>query len=71
MANMSYCRFENTLRDLRDCFDHVEDTELSVSEQKARSKMLREMYDVVGADVYSDISELEDYIQELEDATDE
>ncbi len=24
MANMSYCRFENTLRDLKDCFDVVE-----------------------------------------------
>jgi len=21
MSNMSYCRFENTLQDLRDCFD--------------------------------------------------
>jgi hypothetical protein len=22
MANMSYCRFQNTLRDLQDCFDN-------------------------------------------------
>lgn len=26
MANMSYCRFENTLRDLRDCFSAMEDS---------------------------------------------
>ena len=24
MANMSYCRFENTARDLRDCLDAIE-----------------------------------------------
>jgi hypothetical protein len=33
MANMSYCRFENTCRDLRDCRDAlVEGEELSESE---------------------------------------
>ena len=26
MANMSYCRFNNTLSDLRDCEDHLNDT---------------------------------------------
>ena len=25
MANMSYCRFQNTLQDLRDCKDALED----------------------------------------------
>lgn len=25
MANMSYCRFENTYRDLRNCHDHITD----------------------------------------------
>ena len=24
MGNMSYCRFENTARDLRDCLDAIE-----------------------------------------------
>lgn len=24
MTNMSYCRFENTLADLRDCFEQIE-----------------------------------------------
>jgi hypothetical protein len=25
MANMSYCRFENTARDFRDCVDNIND----------------------------------------------
>ena len=25
MANMSYCRFENTVRDMRDCLNALED----------------------------------------------
>ena len=28
MANMSYCRFENTSRDLRDCLDAIENEEI-------------------------------------------
>lgn len=24
MANMSYCRFQNTLKDLQDCLEHME-----------------------------------------------
>ena len=39
MSNMSYCRFENTLEDLRDCFEHWDDAE-SYTEQKARQRML-------------------------------
>jgi hypothetical protein len=43
MANMSYCRFENTLPDLQDCFDHLDDFdngELSKSEAKAAYKLI-------------------------------
>ena len=28
MGNMSYCRFENTARDLGDCLDAIENNEL-------------------------------------------
>lgn len=38
--NMSYVRFENTLRDLRDCYDHMDDVE-SESEQKARGRLVK------------------------------
>lgn len=34
MANMSYCRWENTLNDLRDCAEHVNDP-LGGSEARA------------------------------------
>ena len=29
MSNMSYCRFRNTLADLRDCYDNMNDIDLS------------------------------------------
>lgn len=43
MGNMSYCRFENTLRDLRDCRKDMSETdfyELSENEQEARNKLV-------------------------------
>lgn len=43
MANMSYCRFQNTLKDLRECWDAIqaEDGEdLSAEEREARDAMI-------------------------------
>lgn len=40
MANMSYCRFENTYRDLRDCYEHMTDANLSREEKQARQAMI-------------------------------
>lgn len=45
MANMSYCRFENTLTDLRDCEEaleniHDEVTEMSSYEKNAVVKLI-------------------------------
>ncbi len=42
MTNMSYCQFENTLKDLRDCWENWEDPqgERSQSEKKAQERML-------------------------------
>jgi hypothetical protein len=37
--NMSYCRFQNTLRDLQDCESHLFDT-LSPEEHEARLEMI-------------------------------
>lgn len=48
MPNMGYCRFENTLGDLRACYGHMEDEGLSRSEEKARRalvKLCREIAD--------------------------
>ncbi|MDE1969383.1 MAG: hypothetical protein KGI92_10795 [Alphaproteobacteria bacterium] len=36
MANMTHCRFQNTLADLRDCYENIESHELSVEEERAR-----------------------------------
>lgn len=44
MANMSYCRFENTHRDLQDCFNDMfcgtDFEELSETEQIYRNKIV-------------------------------
>lgn len=40
MANMGYCRFRNTLEDLRDCYDHMDDENLSVEEKRARVRII-------------------------------
>lgn len=59
MGNMSYCRFENTLNDLRDCRDHLDD-ELSPDEHKARTALLElcaEMLEEIGVEVGDDVKE--------------
>jgi hypothetical protein len=40
MANMGYCRFENTARDVQDCFDHLDDDNLSEREKKCRRELI-------------------------------
>lgn len=40
MANMGYCRFQNTLGDLQSCYEHMDDTELSLEEERARLRII-------------------------------
>lgn len=40
MPNMSYCRFENTLSDLRDCAHHLDDNDLPTDEFAARVELI-------------------------------
>lgn len=44
MANMSYCRFENTYKDLKDCYnalmDEVDIDDLSESEQEYARRLI-------------------------------
>ena len=47
MANMSYCRFENTLRDLRDCYNNMDNDNLSKSEFSARKQMIEMCINIV------------------------
>ena len=41
MGNMGYCRFRNTLQDLRDCYEYMDDEDLSESERYARESLIK------------------------------
>jgi hypothetical protein len=41
MGNMSYCRFRNTLNDLRECQEHIRDNDLSEEEEEARKDLIK------------------------------
>lgn len=40
MANMAQHRFENTYKDLLDCFKHIDDKDLSKSESTNRADLI-------------------------------
>ena len=65
MPNMSYCRFQNTVQDMEDCFntmyeavDAEEPMQLSDDEQRA----FQRMYDML-----QDLQEMMDSVTEMED----
>jgi len=65
MPNMSYCRFQNTVQDMEDCFntmyeavDAEEPLELSDDEQRA----FQRMYDML-----QDMQDTMDAVTEMED----
>ncbi len=41
MANMAYCRFQNTLQDLADCEDNMDNPDMSLDEKAARTRLIR------------------------------
>ncbi len=41
MGNMSYCRFSNTLSNLCDCYDNMDEGGLSEEESKARKRLIK------------------------------
>ena len=41
MANMSYCRFENTYHDLIDCFDNIWEEAENERDERHRKYMIR------------------------------
>ena len=47
MSNMSYCRFQNTLSDLLDCYRNWDDEDLSDEEKRARKRILTLCEDIV------------------------
>jgi hypothetical protein len=46
MGNMSYCRFQNTLGDLRDCYDNWDLDDDKKEELKAREKLIKLCCDI-------------------------
>lgn len=53
MSNMSYCRFQNTEADLRDCYramlqaDTIEDMDLSDDELHAMTRLVNLCYKII------------------------
>jgi hypothetical protein len=47
MSNMSYCRFQNTLFDLEDCVDYMDDDDLSPEEAQARECLVEVCAEIV------------------------
>jgi len=48
MGNMSYCRFENTMNDLRECLrciDHEAENPRDEQERQAMLELFREIYE--------------------------
>lgn len=47
MSNMSYCRFENTVSDMRDCLDAIQEGALEGLSESERIAAF-EMYELAG-----------------------
>ena len=62
MSNMSYCRFENTARDLRDCLQAIENGELDDLSSYERDGLEQ---------LLSDCEEMFHMKEEIEEAIDE
>lgn len=68
MANMSYCRFNNTLNDLEDCKEALENEDISSVDEKEKAKALiqlcREIADSFDDDYIDSIIADDDYEEE-------
>ena len=65
MPNMSYCRFENTTRDMQDCLDAIEDGDTK-DLSRYEASALREFLAL--ADVIKDYEpDIEAILEEYED----
>lgn len=57
MANMSYCRFENTYRDLYDCYNNINE-QLSDEEHKYRKRIVAMCQSII--DEYDESCQVEE-----------
>ncbi len=53
---MSYCRFENTMADLKDCLRHIAEDAENHFDEASRQEML-ELFRVIGEDYDGDVCE--------------
>jgi hypothetical protein len=58
MSNMSYCRFENTLNDLVDCFQNISEEAENMRDERCRKDMIRYLFENI------------DFIEDLKRALD-
>jgi hypothetical protein len=56
MSNMSYCRFENTMSDLRDCLRHIHKKAENNFDEQARKAMI-DLFDEIAVDWDGDVVE--------------
>jgi hypothetical protein len=47
MSNMSYCRFRNTITDLRDCYENMDEEIRDKDEAKARLRLIKLCKEIV------------------------
>jgi hypothetical protein len=67
MANMSYCRFRNTLNDLKDCEDNFDNIN-SIEELVAAKRLLQTCQRIVDSIDMEDLNMQEElYYEETED----
>lgn len=69
MANMSYCRFENTLRDLQDCDNALDNIWDEVGEMSSYEKQaLKDLVELCKniSDTW-DLEDVQDIINEVEE----
>ena len=69
MANMSYCRFHNTLIDLEDCFEAMESglddtSDAELRKCKAMLKRIADFFEDNGVDI--DREAFEEWIEDIE-----
>ncbi|HHT9146450.1 MAG: hypothetical protein Q7J12_00135 [Syntrophales bacterium] len=52
MGNMGYCRFQNTVKDLQDCLDNIDDELSSDDEISSRTQLIKICQEI--AEIYED-----------------
>ena len=63
MANMSYCRFENTFNDLIDCIDNISQEAENERDERKRKEMIYFLFENI--DLFEDLKqELDNVSQE-------